>query len=138
MISSINAEGSQEFSVLTILSIQSTSPNSKYYAHSSAVILWTRTELNFIETMRSSSSYIGYRPTVADPPESRVEVENSSELHSAFFACSLKLGAVVLPLSRSAAQRAAPTVLVKEKNSPATGTNSRRTAGTPKLSITIS
>lgn len=33
----------------------------------------------------------------------------------------------------SEAQRAAPTVLVKEKKMPATGTISRRTAGTPKL-----
>lgn len=36
--------------------------------------------------------------------------------------------------SMSAAQSAAPTVLVKAKNMPRMGTSSRRTAGTPKLS----
>ena len=59
-----------------------------------------------------------------------------------FFASSAwwrRLGAVVLPsplwtpCSMSAAQRAAPTVFVKEKKMPAIGTSSRRTAGTPKL-----
>ena len=51
-----------------------------------------------------------------------------------------RLGAVLmsfwppaLPFSRSAAQSAAPTVLVKEKKMPTRGTSSRRTAGTPKL-----
>jgi hypothetical protein len=41
------------------------------------------------------------------------------------------------PFSRSAAQRAAPTVLVNEKKMPAMGTSSRRTAGTPKLELLV-
>jgi hypothetical protein len=46
----------------------------------------------------------------------------SDYLHSAFFACSLRPGAVVPVDSRSAAQRAAPQVLVKAKKMPAIGT----------------
>lgn len=42
--------------------------------------------------------------------------------HSAFSACSLRPGAVVPEVSKSAAQRAAPQVLVNAKNMPAIGT----------------
>jgi len=43
-------------------------------------------------------------------------------VHSAFLACSLRPGAVVPVLSRSAAHKAAPQVLVKAKKMPAIGT----------------
>ena len=60
-----------------------------------------------------------------------------SFLYSAFLACSLRPGAVVPVLSRSAAHRAAPQVLVKAKKMPAIGTISRRVAGIPKLSSVL-
>lgn len=60
------------------------------------------------------------------------------ELYSAFFACSLKRGAVpslvTLPFSISAAHSAAPTVFVKAKKMDAIGINSSKTAAIPKLS----
>lgn len=57
--------------------------------------------------------------------------------HSALRACSLKPGAVpsfvTFPFSISAAHSAAPTVFVNANRMLATGTNSSRTAATPKL-----
>ena len=57
--------------------------------------------------------------------------------HSAFLACSLNPGAVpsfvTFPFSISAAHSAAPTVFVNANRMLATGTNSSRTAATPKL-----
>lgn len=58
-------------------------------------------------------------------------------IHSAFFACSLKFGAVpwlfTFPFSRSTAHRAAPTVFVKAKKIEASGTSSSKTVAMPKL-----
>lgn len=62
-------------------------------------------------------------------------------IHSAFFACSLKFGAVpslfTFPFSRSTAHRAAPTVFVKAKKIEASGTSSSKTVAMPKLHIYI-
>ena len=59
-------------------------------------------------------------------------------VYSAFFACSLKRGAVpslvTLPFSMSAAHSAAPTVFVKAKKMDAIGISSSKTAAIPKLS----
>lgn len=59
------------------------------------------------------------------------------QCHSAFLACSFKSGAVpfsvTFPFSISAAHSAAPTVFVNANRILATGTNSSRTAATPKL-----
>lgn len=60
--------------------------------------------------------------------------------HSAFLACSFSPGAVpsvvTFPFSISAAHRAAPTVFVNANRILAIGTNSSRTAATPKLTHT--
>jgi len=62
-----------------------------------------------------------------------------TDAHSAFLACSFNFGAVpssvTLPFSISAAHNAAPTVFVKANRMEASGTNSSRTAATPKLCI---
>ena len=59
-----------------------------------------------------------------------------------FLACSFKPGAVpslvTFPFSISAAQSAAPTVFVKANRMLATGTNSSKTAATPKLQHIVS
>lgn len=57
----------------------------------------------------------------------------SGRLYSAFFACSRRRGAVVALFSRSAAHKAAPTVLVKANIKLANGTISKTNAATPKL-----
>ena len=62
------------------------------------------------------------------------------QCHSAFLACSFNPGAVpsfvTFPFSISAAHSAAPTVFVNANNILATGTNSSKTAATPKLTHT--
>lgn len=65
------------------------------------------------------------------------DASNTHLCYSAFLACSRSLGAVLAFFSRSAAHRAAPTVLVKIKSRFTNGIISRRVAARPKLPLLV-
>lgn len=100
--------------------------------------MWTAAE--FIQTLRRLKIRIlgGIKFTSPRYGQTSSQCENKIQpSYSAFFACSLSLGAVpsfvICSFSMSAAHNAAPTVLVKAKKMDANGTSSSKTAATPNL-----